>query len=266
MSQAPLRVVLIDDEPAARRGAILLLNEDPEIQVVGEAGGCKEAIALIEREKPDIALLDIQMPGGDGFDVIAGLPVDHLPIIVFITAYDRHAVKAFEVSAVDYLLKPYDDKRFQGAIAKAKDMARGRSGRDVQAQLGQLLSSLKSMQLPVSDGPELSGDRVLIKTGGEILFLQSDEIDWIEAEGDYMKFHVAGKSYLMRETMARLEARLDARRFVRIHRSVIVNIDRVRKLAPSFAGDHTVVLRDGTNLRLSRSYHERLAGLLKLAL
>lgn len=266
MSQALLRVALIDDEPAARRGAMLLLSRDPEIQVVGEAGGCKEAIALIEREKPDIAFLDIQMPGGDGFDVISGLPVDLLPVIVFVTAYDRHAVKAFEVNAVDYLLKPYDDKRFLSAVAKAKEMARGQAGKDVRAQLNLLLSSLKSMQLPAAEGPELAGDRVLIKTGGEILFLQSDEIDWIEAEGDYMKFHVAGKSYLMRETMARLEARLDARRFVRIHRSVIVNIDRVRKLAPSFAGDHTVVLRDGTNLRLSRSYHERLAGLLKLAL
>lgn len=264
MKPSPVRVVVIDDEPAARRGAQLVLAGDPEVKVVGEAGNLKEAVALIQREKPDIAFLDIQMPGGDGFEVLSALDPSLLPVVVFVTAYDKHAVKAFEVSAVDYLLKPYEDERFLAALAKAKRQVREQAGASVQAQLAALLSTLKETQVQ-PESPEL-GDRVLIKTGGEILFLRADEIDWIEAEGDYMKFHVAGKSHLMRETMARLESRLDARRFVRIHRSVIVNIDRVRKLAPSFAGDHTVVLRDGTNLRLSRSYHERLAGLLKLTL
>lgn len=268
MNQFPqTRVVIIDDEPAARRGVQLLLREHPEVLVVGEAGSRSEALELIRKEKPDLAFLDVQMPGGDGFSVLEALEPDLRPVVIFATAFDRHALKAFEVSAVDYLLKPYEDERFHAAVAKAVVAVRARMGNASggPADIAKLLEFLGRVPgLAQAAAPGLEG-RIQVKSGGEIIFLRPDEIDWIEAEGDYMKFHTAGKSLLMRETMGKLEARLDGRRFVRIHRSVIVNIDRIRKLAPSFAGDHTVVLRDGTTLRLSRSYHDKLTELLRMS-
>ena len=194
------------------------------------------------------------------------LGVDALPVVIFVTAYDEHALRAFEVNAVDYLLKPYDDARFAAALQRAKTQARRRQADHVGSRITQLLDFLErggGQTEPVLEKP---GERILLKSSGEIFFLKAEEIDWIEAEGDYMKFHVAGRAHLMRETMARLEARLDPRRFIRIHRSTIVNIDRLRKLSPSFAGEYAVVLHDGTKLKLSRGYHDRLQELLKSAL
>ncbi len=259
-----IRTVIVDDEPAARRGVRLLLEADPDITIVGEASGGLEAVALCERERPGLAFLDVQMPACDGFEALAKLPPALRPVVVFVTAYDQHALRAFEVSAVDYLLKPFDDARFSAALQRAKDAIRLRQGGEVNARLAQLLSVLQTPP-PPNSGPEIT-DRILVKSSGEIFFLKADEIDWIEAEGDYMKFHVAGRVHLMRETMARLEARLDPRRFIRIHRSTIVNIDRLRKLSPSFAGEYAVILHDGTKLKLSRGYHERIAAILKHAL
>ena len=256
-----LRAVIADDEPAARRGVRLLLERDPEIEIVGEAGGGDEAAALILRTRPDLAFLDVQMPGCDGFQVLARVGVGAAPVVVFVTAYDEHALRAFEVSAVDYLLKPYDDARFAAALGRAKDAARRRQADQVGARLRQLLDLMESRQAPAENR-----DRILVKSSGEIFFLKAEEIDWVEAEGDYMKFHVGGRTHLMRETMARLEARLDPKQFIRIHRSTIVNVDRLRKLSPSFAGEYVVVLEDGTKLKLSRGYHERIATLLKQSL
>lgn len=264
-----IRTIVVDDEPAARRGVRLLLERDGAIELVGEAATGAEAAELIRREKPDLAFLDVQMPGSNGFDALASLPPELAPAVVFVTAYDEHALRAFEVNAVDYLLKPYDDTRFAAALHRAKDEVRRRQTDQVNARLTQLLDYLQqSGAAPARDAAkaEPAADRILIKSSGEIFFLKAEEIDWIEAEGDYMKFHVAGRTHLMRETMARLEARLDAKRFIRIHRSTIVNIDRMRKLSPSFAGEYAVVLQDGTKLKLSRGYHERIAALLKAAL
>jgi len=252
-------------------GIRLMLDRDPAVEVVGEAAGCDEAFALITRERPDLVFLDVQMPGGDGFQVIARLEPGLAPAVVFVTAYDEHALRAFEVNAVDYLLKPYDDARFHAALDRAKGEVRIRQGENVNAKLNRLLDYLQT-STPGTAASEAGGggegysDRILLKSSGEIYFLKSDEIDWIEAEGDYMKFHVAGKAHLLRETMARLEARLDPKKFIRIHRSTIVNIDRVRKLSPSFVGEYAVILHDGTKLKLSRGYHDRLASLLKNAL
>jgi len=203
----------------------------------------------------------VQMPDCDGFQALARVGVAHAPVVVFVTAYDEHALRAFEVNAVDYLLKPYDDARFAAALQRAKEGVRRREVDAVNARLNRLLQFLESAA-PAANGD----DRILVKSSGEIFFLKSSEIDWIEAEGDYMKFHVAGKAHLMRETMARLEARLDPKKFIRIHRSTIVNVDRMRKLSPSFAGEYAVILHDGTKLRLSRGYQERIAALLKQAL
>ncbi len=264
---ARIRAIIVDDEPAARRGIRLLLERDGGVDVVGEAGTGSEAAELIRREKPDLAFLDVQMPGGDGFEALAEVGPEAAPAVVFVTAYDEHALRAFEVNAVDYLLKPYDDLRFGAALQRAKSEVRRRQADQVNARLTQLLDYLQQNGRPAAAGrEEPAGDRILLKSSGEIFFLKADEIDWIEAEGDYMKFHVGGRAHLMRETMARLEARLDPKRFIRIHRSTIVNIDRLRKLSPSFAGEYAVILHDGTKLKLSRGYHERIAGLFKEAL
>ena len=261
-----LRTVIVDDEPAARRGVRLLLERDRGVEIVGEAGGGAEAAELIKREKPDLVFLDVQMPGCDGFEALGKIGTGAAPAVVFVTAYDEHALRAFEVNAVDYLLKPYDDARFAAALQRAKNEVRRRQSDNVNARLTQLLDYLQHDVARQPPKEEPAGDRILVKSSGEIFFLKAEEIDWIEAEGDYMKFHVGGRAHLMRETMARLESRLDPRRFIRIHRSTIVNIDRLRKLSPSFAGEYAVILHDGTKLKLSRGYHERIATLLKQSL
>jgi two-component system LytT family response regulator len=254
--------MIVDDEPTARRGVRLLLEDDVGVEVIGEASSGAEAVEMIQREKPELVFLDVQMPDWDGFQVLARVSGAHSPVVVFVTAYDEYALRAFEVNAVDYLLKPYDDARFAAAVQRAKATIRRREADLVNARLSRLLQYLESAPPASSD----ANDRILVKSSGEIFFLKSAEIDWIEAEGDYMKFHVAGKTHLMRETMARLEARLDPKKFIRIHRSTIVNVDRMRKLSPSFAGEYAVILHDGTKLRLSRGYQERIAALLKQAL
>jgi len=260
-----IRAVIVDDEPTARRGVRLMLQGDAEVEIIGEAANGLDAAELIRREQPDLVFLDVQMPGCDGFQVLQKVGRGVVPAVVFVTAYDEHALHAFEVSAVDYLLKPYDDERFNAALARAKEAVRRRSIEADNSRLNQLIEFLQARMgvKPETAQSEPPLDRVLIKSSGDIYFLKADEIDWIEAEGDYMKFHAGGRSHLMRETMARLEARLDPKRFIRIHRSTIVNIDRLRKLSPLFAGEYSVVLQDGTKLRLSRGYHDRIASLLK---
>jgi two-component system LytT family response regulator len=262
-----IRAIVVDDEPAARRGIRLLLERDGGVDVVGEAAGGLEAAELIRRERPDLAFMDVQMPGCDGFEALNRVGADALPAVIFVTAYDEHALQAFEVNAVDYLLKPYDDARFAAALQRAKNEVRRRQVENVNVRLVQLLDYLQRTAPPGAQaGEDRPADRIMLKSSGEIIFLKVGEIDWIEAEGDYMKFHLAGRSHLMRETMARLEARLDPRQFIRIHRSTIVNLDRVQKLSPSFAGEYAVILRDGTKLKLSRGFHERISSLLKQAL
>jgi two-component system LytT family response regulator len=261
-----IRTIIVDDEPTARRGVRLLLERDQGVDIVGEAAGGAEAADLIRRERPDLAFMDVQMPGCDGFEALTKIEPEATPAVVFVTAYDEHALRAFEVNAVDYLLKPYDDTRFSAALQRAKDEVRRRQSDSVNARLTQLLDYLQANGSANGKKDDNPGDRILVKSSGEIFFLKAEEVDWIEAEGDYMKFHVAGRAHLMRETMARLEARLDPKRFIRIHRSTIVNIDRLRKLSPSFAGEYAVILHDGTKLKLSRGYHERIATLLKQAL
>ena len=264
---ARLRTVIVDDEPAARRGIRLLLERDHTVDIVGEAAGGAEAAELIKREKPDLVFLDVQMPGCDGFEALEKIGASAAPAVVFVTAYDEHALRAFEVNAVDYLLKPYDDARFAAALQRAKDEVRRRAADTVNTRLTQLLDYLEHDGVRAeAKKDEAPGERILLKSSGEIFFLKAEEIDWIEAEGDYMKFHVAGRAHLMRETMARREARLDPKRFIRMHRATIVNIDRLRKLSPSFAGEYAVILHDGTKLKLSRGYHERIATLMKQAL
>jgi len=271
MTTPKINALIVDDEPAARRGIRLLLDRDPEIAVAGEAATGAEAVRRILEGKPDLVFLDVQMPEMDGFKVLETVGTRHTPIVIFVTAHDQHAIRAFEVHAIDYLLKPFDDERFWAAVRRAKTEIQRRPTDTIGVKLRQLLAHLDP-GAPAGDGvgkepaEAVRGDRILLKSGGEIYFLKADEIDWIEADGDYMKFHAGGRAHLLRETMGRLEERLDPNRFIRIHRSTMVNIDRVKKLSPDFAGEYAVILHDGTKLRLSRGYHERLQELLKEAL
>lgn len=254
----PCRVIIVDDEPAARRGLKLMLKPEADIEIVGEAGDAETAVKLVRKVRPDLMFLDVQMPGGDGFSVVSAFAPEERPMVVFVTAYDQHALHAFEVHAIDYLLKPFEDDRFQAALVRVREAMRTRETTALNAKVDALIARLAD-----GGGDDGFNDRILVKSSGEIFFLKPSEIDWIEADGDYMKFHVAGKSHLMRETMGRLEARLDPKRFVRIHRSTIVNLDRVRKLSPSFVGEYAVVLQDGTKLKLSRGYQDKLQTHLK---
>lgn len=284
MTANKIKTLVIDDEPAARRGIRTLLERDSDILVAGEAATGSEAVKKIRELKPDLVLLDVQMPEMNGFKVLESLGDVSLPAVIFVTAYDQHALQAFEMNAVDYLLKPYDDDRFWAAVRRAKAEIVRRQTDLLGSKLTTLLNYLKTStpggasaatHAPASpSAPAASGsgqdtitrDRILLKAGGEIYFLKADEIDWIEAEGDYMKFHAGGRVHLLRETMGNLEGRLDAKRFIRIHRSTIVNIDRVKKLSPSFAGEYAVILHDGSKLRLSRGYHDRLQELMRNAI
>jgi two-component system LytT family response regulator len=272
MTSPKIRTLIVDDEPAARRGVRMLLDRDPDIQVIGESASGADAAEKIIQGRPDLVFLDVQMPEMDGFKVLETVAVKHTPAVIFVTAYDQHALQAFEVNAVDYLLKPFEDERFWAAVHRAKAEIQRRQTAVLNEKLSRLLDYLQGPSssdstgsaAPAAGDPEaITPERVLLRSGGEIFFVKAEEIDWIEAEGDYMKFHAGGRTHMSRETMNHLARKLDPQRFVRIHRSTIVNIDRVRKLTPSFAGEYAVVLADGTKLRLSRGYHDRLQKMMK---
>ena len=231
----PLRVVIVDDEPLARDAIKVLLKKDPEVRVVGAASGA-DAAALIARTHPDLMFLDIQMPEVDGFALLEQIGPEAVPAIVFVTAYDRYALRAFEVHALDYLLKPFDDHRFAEALQHAKERARGK----MPSGIAELLA-------------ERSPKRFLIPARGKSVVVEAGQIDWVEAAGYYVSLHAGKGSHLLRETMEDIEKQLDARKFFRVHRSAIVNLDRVREVHPLFRGDCALVLEDGTKLRLSRS-------------
>ncbi|HEY3136341.1 MAG TPA: LytTR family DNA-binding domain-containing protein [Blastocatellia bacterium] len=253
-----IRTVIVDDEPLARRRIRRMLARDAEIEIVSDCSNGKEAIAAIKTLKPDLLFLDIQMPEIDGFDVLESLDPSRLPLVIFVTAYDQYALRAFEVSAVDYLVKPFDRVRFEKALDRAKLRMAGERGSDLSRQTLALLEELKARSNHV--------ERLLIKAGGRAFFLKTDEIDWIEAEGKYVRLHVGKESYLLREAIGSMETQLNPKKFPRIHRSSIVNIDRVRELQPWFHNEYRVILNDGTELMLSRSCRKRLGELLGTAL
>lgn len=245
----PLRALIVDDEALARERLRALLGRDPEVVVVGECADGDEAIAAIRARSPQLLFLDVQMPEKSGFDVLDEVGPAAVPAIVFVTAYDQHAVRAFEVCALDYLLKPFDEERFARTVARAKAHVLG-PGRDMERRLLALVEEVRARSRSL--------DRLMIRSGGRLFFLKTEDIDWIEAEGNYACLHSAGGAHLVRETIGRLEAQLDPARFLRIHRSTIVNLDRVRAIEPLPHGEHRVLLVDGTELTLSRGYRDRL--------
>ncbi|MGH7461058.1 MAG: LytR/AlgR family response regulator transcription factor, partial [Longimicrobiales bacterium] len=249
----PIRVLVVDDEPLARAGVCELLARDPELDVVGEAANGEDAVTAITELRPDLVMLDVQMPGMTGFEVLRVVGPERMPAVVFITAYDQFAVRAFEVNAVDYLLKPFDDERFAITLTRAKKTVRQSHAGELSRRLAELLDK-SDTPIPTPLPATTAGytDRMVIKSGGRVFFLRTDEIDWVEAADYYVKLHAGGKNYLLRETMNALESRLDPRRFFRVHRSAIVNLDRIRELQPYFRGEHMLILSDGTRLKLSR--------------
>jgi two-component system, LytTR family, response regulator len=257
-----IRTLVVDDEPLARQNLRILLSEDPDVELVGEAGSGREAVRLIREHSPDLVFLDIQMPEMSGFDVLDRMDAAQIPAVVFVTAYDRYALRAFEVHALDYLLKPFDDGRFEKALRRAKQQIEQREVSELSQRLVALLEDRDGAR-PAEKTPRAQHlTRLLIKSAGRVFFLKADEIDWIGAEDYYVKLHVGPKGHLLRETMNDLEARLDPQKFMRVHRSAIVNLDRVKELHQHFNGDYVVVLHDGTELKLSRSRREHLQTLL----
>jgi two-component system, LytTR family, response regulator len=250
-----IRVCIADDEPLARERIRTFLDQEPDVRVVSECADGAQAIAEIRRERPDLVFLDVQMPVVDGFGVLRALEDGLPPAVIFVTAHDQYALQAFDVHALDYLLKPFNGHRFRKALQRArleilKDQPGGVSQR--------LLSLLEEMQ-----NGRKPQERLILKTSGRVSFLKVDDIDWVEAEGNYVRLHVGPVSHLLRETMKGIEAKLDPERFIRIHRSTIVNTDRIKELQPLFHGEYAVILRDGTRLTASRGPDNKLRRLLE---
>ena len=244
------RLLIVDDEPLARQRLRDLLSDEPDVELVGEAGDGREAVAMIRKLKPDVVVLDIQMPEMDGFDVVRALGPKQLPAIIFATAFDRFAVKAFEVHAVDYLLKPFDGDRLNEALRRARERQKRESAAGVDSQIAALLAWLK----PRAESP----GRLLIKADGKVVVVAIAEIDWIESADNYVVLHVGRENHIQRETLSAMEAKLPSDRFIRISRSVLVNISRIRELQPLFHGEYAVILGDGTRLTLTRTYRDSL--------
>jgi two-component system LytT family response regulator len=245
-----IRTLIVDDETIARERLRRLLADEPDIEIIGEARNGREAVALIRQLAPELVLLDVQMPEMTGFAALAEIGSEGAPAIIFITAHDQFALQAFEVHALDYLLKPVTRERLQRALAHARVQIEARRGGRMDARLRELLDGLRV--------PPRYLERLVVKSGGRVYFVKVEEIDWVEAAGNYVNLHVGNETHLLRETMGHLETRLDPQRFVRIHRSTLVHLDRIKELQPLFNGDYTVILRNGAALTLSRTYRDRL--------
>ncbi len=244
-----IRTLIVDDEPLSRRRIRDLLDGEPDFVLVGECGDGESAMTALRERPCDLVFLDVQMPGLDGLEIARRLVSASGPAVIFVTAHDCYALPAFEVHAVDYLLKPFDRLRFRKALAWARMAIHRDRG---EAPSDSLPSELSAGRKPL--------ERVTIKSAGKVYFLKTKDIDWVEAAGNYLRLHVGSAEHLLRETMNNLEARLDPEHFWRIHRSTLVNVDRIRELQPLFHGDYVVILRDGKELTLSRTYRRNLPG------
>ena len=264
-----IRAIIVDDEPLARRGIRARLDRAGGYTVVAECASGREAITAIREHAPNVVFLDVQMPGIDGFGVIDEIGADRMPVVIFVTAYDTHALRAFEAHAFDYLLKPIDDVRFATTLERARRRVVEREESEVARRLAALMQDLRPALASAESAPTRRPDagepaplpnRIVIRDRDRVLFVDVGDIDWIGADGDYVRIHTAGKSHLVRDTMVAMEQRLDATQFVRIHRSAIVNVARIRELRPYSSREYAVILHDGTRLRLSRRYRDRLRG------
>lgn len=262
-----IRTLIVDDEPLARRGIALRLARHADIDVVAEAGNGREAFFAISEHLPQLMFLDVQMPGVDGFELLRAVPAPQLPLTVFVTAYDQYAMRAFEESALDYLLKPIDDARFDHSVERARRSLSTLEADDHRARLLRLVGNISgrphmTLDQALLDADNLivhtAGDRLAIRDAGRVLRLPLDDILWIDAAGDYMCVHTSADTHIVRTTMHELEGRLDPRRFQRIHRSTIVNIARVRELRTHLNGEYFLILDSGQELKLSRTYKDKV--------
>lgn len=272
--RAAVRAIIADDEPLARERLRVLLAERGGIEVVAECATGEEAVTAVERDAPDLLFLDVQMPELDGFGALEvlgeTLAIQRMPHVVFVTAFDDYALRAFDVNAVDYLLKPFDRGRFETAVTRALarlDKQRRAPGNadphsEVRALLAQLRAERESMRDAARDAPLTSPARFVVRTGGKLHLVRADDVDWIDAEGNYVRLHVSGKSHLVRDKMKAIEERLDPAKFMRVHRSAIVNVDRIATLEPYFHGEYVVTMRDGARVTSSRTHSARLRKLL----
>lgn len=245
---------LLDDEVLARRRVRQLLELETDFRILGESENPEQGVQEIRRLRPDVVFVDVQMPGATGLEVAQALAGDHAPLLVFVTAFDDYAIKAFEVQAFDYLLKPFDRERFQRTLERVRLRLNETRRGTVSEKLDTLLDELQSRRV--------DPDRIAIRTGGHVVFIRTQNIDWVEAADNYVCLHCGAETHVLRETMTSLEQRLDPARFYRIHRSTIVNADRIKELQPWFRGDYIVLLQDSTKLMMSRTYREKLQGTL----
>jgi two-component system LytT family response regulator len=255
-----IRTVIADDEELARRGLRALSQRYEDVELVCECRNGREAVDAIRRHRPDLVFLDVQMPGKTGFDVIGAIADIQRPHVVFVTAYDTFALRAFEVHALDYLLKPVNEERFDAALARVREAMSHAIDNAIVQRVRQVAADLQVTPSPTTVS---TVGRLAIKANGRIIVIRAADINWIEADGDYVSVHLAGKTWLMRDTIAAVELRLALSGFVRIHRSTLVNAERVKELRPQEKGEYTVVLNDGTELKLTRNYRaslERLVG------
>ena len=262
MSEASeVTVVIADDEPLARKRLSRLLSDDGRAKVVAECSGGKEAVEAIRTHAPDVVFLDVQMPDLTGFQVVEEIGADAMPTTVFVTAYDQYAMRAFDVHAVDYLLKPYEESRFHLALGRARERHASRANAlDATAESERLRAAVREALLGAMRGelqPQAPLHQLAVRVNGAQRVLPISEVDWFEAEGNYVRVHVGKESHLLRQPISRLERELDPRRFARVHRSFLVNVTRVVEVQPWFGGDAVLVLRDGTKVRLSRTYREQ---------
>ena len=249
-----IRTLIVDDESLARERIRNMLASDARIEIIGECGNGQDAIDAIQALSPDLVFLDVEMPGIDGFGVLEALPRERIPTIIFVTAYDQYAVRAFEVYALDYLLKPFDQERFDKAVDRAKAQLSSQHSDALSERILSALEEIKTRPIHL--------ESLVIKMNGHVFFIKADEIDWLEAEGNYVRLHAGKESYLLRDTISALESQLDPKKFIRVHRSAIVNIDRITELQPWFHGEYRIILGEGVQLTLSRTYREKLHDLL----
>ncbi|HEX8354234.1 MAG TPA: LytTR family DNA-binding domain-containing protein [Pyrinomonadaceae bacterium] len=254
MGETKLRVLIVDDEPLARKFIRRMLEQEAAVDVVGECESGREAVAAVREHAPDLVFLDVQMPEMDGFAALETLGVEHLPLVVFTTAYEQYAIRAFEAHALDYLLKPFDQTRFARAMSHARERLRERQGGGESTQVAALLDHVRRRPAHL--------ERLMLRADGRIIFLKLEAVDWIEADDKYVCLHVGPASHVVRQTLGAVEEQLDPDRFMRIHRSAIVNVGRIKELHPLFSGEHRVVMEDGTVLTLSRNYKDKLFRLL----
>src|SRR5690606_32088497 len=272
MNEPVLRTILVDDEALARRGVELRLSDCPDVQIVAQCENGREAIEAVHREQPDLMFLDIQMPGLSGFDVLARLPRESTPMIIFVTAFDRYALEAFDAQALDYLLKPINDVRFARALERVRTSGRQRNALAQRDKRLRLLAATRGAgaveeQLLREHAGAVGAAKypqiLPIRESHGIVRLDVSRVDWIDAAGDYMCVHAEGRTYVLRETMKSLEAVLDPQLFQRVHRSTIVNVRRVRRLRPHTNGEYFLTLESGQEIKLSRSYRDRVDQLLR---